>query len=63
VKSLLDALKASTTGRRDRRLLYYFGAIRDDNNTDLVEFQLTQEHVNSPAKAGTRVIVEAMAGR
>jgi hypothetical protein len=62
VKSLLDALKASTTGRRDRRLLYYFGAIRDDNNTDLVEFQLTQEHVNSPAKAGTRVIVEAMAG-
>jgi hypothetical protein len=62
VKSLLDALKASTTGRRDRRLLYYFGAIRDDNNTDLVEFQLTQEYVNSPAKAGTRVTVEAMAG-
>jgi len=62
VKSLLDALKTSTTGRRDRRMLYYFGAIRDDNHTDLAEFRLTQEHVDSPAKAGTRIIVEAMTG-
>jgi len=57
-KSLLDALKASTTGRRDRRLLYYFGAIRDDNNDDLLDGEVTQEFVDSPAKAGTRVIVE-----
>jgi hypothetical protein len=63
VKSLLDALKASTTGRRDRRLLYYFGAIRDDNNSDLSAFSLKQELVDSPAKAGTRVVVEALAPR
>ncbi len=59
VKSLLDALKVSTTGRRDRRLLYYFGAIRDDNSTDLFDCQITQERVDSPKKAGTRVVVEA----
>jgi hypothetical protein len=57
VKSLLDALKAST-GRRDRRLLYYFGAISDDNNDDLLDGETTQELVDSPAKGGTRVIVE-----
>jgi len=59
VKSLVDALKASTTGRRDRRLLYYFGAIRDDADRDFAEFRLTQEFVDSPAKSGTRVVVEA----
>jgi hypothetical protein len=60
-KSLLDALKASTTGRRDRRVLYYFGAIRDDNNDDLLEGHVAQEYVDAPAKAGTRVIVEPIA--
>jgi hypothetical protein len=59
-KSLVDALKTFTTGRRDRRLLYYFGAIRDDASCDVVEFRLTQEVVDSPAKAGTRVIVESV---
>jgi hypothetical protein len=59
-KSLFDALKAFTTGRRDRRLLYYFGAIRDDAGCDVVEFRLTQEVVDSPAKAGTRVVVESV---
>lgn len=63
VKSLLDALKASTTGRRDRRLLYYFGAIRDDNNSDLADFSLKQELVDSPAKAGTRIVVQAVPPR
>lgn len=29
-KALLDALKRVSTGRRDRRLLHYFGAIEDD---------------------------------
>jgi len=57
-KSLVDALKAFTTGRRDRHLLYYFGAIRDDAACDVVEFRLTQELVDSPAKAGTRVVVD-----
>jgi len=60
VKSLLDALKTTTTGRRDRRLLHYFGAINDDNGTALPQFHLTQEHVDSPARAGSRVIVEAI---
>lgn len=60
-KSLLDALKASSTGRRDRRLLYYFGSIRDDNSSDLAGFSLKQELVDSPDKAGTRVVVEAVA--
>lgn len=59
VKSLLDALKACTTGRRDKRLLHYFGAIKDDSERDLTEFRLTEERVNSPAKAGMRVVVEA----
>jgi hypothetical protein len=54
----LDALKASTTGRRGRGLLYYFGAIRDDNNNDLLDGETTQEYVDSRAKAGTRVIVQ-----
>ena len=58
-KSLLDALKQSSTGRRDRLLLHYFGAIRDDNYTDLVALRVTQEAVEHPSLAGTRVIVEA----
>jgi hypothetical protein len=63
VKSLVDALKVSTTGRHDRRLLYYFGAINDDADRDLVELRLTQEFVDSPAKSGTRVVVEAASGK
>ncbi len=62
VKPLVDALKASTLGRRDRRLLYYFGAIRDDGKRDLAELRITQKLVDSPAKAGTRVVVEAVQG-
>lgn len=60
-KSLIDALKASTTGRRDRRLLHYFGAIKDDNGDDMIDYNLTQESVPSPSQAGTRVIVEQVA--
>jgi hypothetical protein len=43
--------------------LYYFGAIRDDNNSDLAAFSLKQVLVDSPAKAGTRVLVNAVAPR
>jgi len=59
-KSLVDALKVSTTGRKDRRLLHYFGAIQDDNSRDLADCDLTQELVDSPAEAGTRLIVESV---
>jgi hypothetical protein len=62
-KSLLDALKASTTGRRDGRLLYYFGAIRDDANHDVTEFRLTQQLVDSPSISGTRVLIDAVAAK
>ena len=58
-KSLLDALKQSSNGRRDRLILHYFGAIRDDNNTDLVVLSIAQAVVKHPSMAGTRVIVEA----
>ena len=57
-KSLLDALKTASTGRRDRRLLHYFGAIWDDNGRDLLSLDLSQVAVAHPSNAGTRVIVE-----
>jgi hypothetical protein len=61
-KSLVDALKVSTTGRIDKRRLYYFGAIRDDNGFDLAEFLVAQKIVDSPAEAGMRVVVEKLNG-
>ena len=41
-KALLDALKYQTTGRYDRMMLYYFGAIRDDTPEDLKDFVLSK---------------------
>jgi hypothetical protein len=35
-KSLIDALKVRSAGRRDGHMLYYFGAIRDDDSTSIV---------------------------
>lgn len=57
-KSLLDALKVRTTGRYDGMMLYYFGAIRDDNPDGLKGFEIEQELVEHPSQACTRVIVE-----
>ena len=57
-KALLDALKFRTSGRRDSRMLYYFGAIRDDNQSDLRELYVKQHRVTSPSDAHTRIIVE-----
>jgi hypothetical protein len=58
-KSLLDALKRNTTGRRDGKSLHYFGAIEDDNKGDLVSYVIEQPHVSHPSMAGTQVVVEA----
>jgi hypothetical protein len=55
-KALLDALKVSTTGRADRRSLYYFGAIYDDGPDD-VDVDIVQEVVRDPRDCGTRVQV------
>ena len=57
-KPLVDAFKYQTTGRRDGRMLYYFGAIRDDNGDDLRTTIIHQELVDHPSKAHTQIIVE-----
>ncbi len=57
-KALEDALKVKTTGRRDRRLLYYFGAILDDSPSEIIQHRFEQEIVRSPSDAKTRIIVE-----
>src|ERR1700730_4236168 len=44
-KGLLDALKRATTGRRDRLLLHYFGAIEDDSPKFLVGGGDVHEHL------------------
>ncbi len=51
-KGLIDALKVATTGRRDRRLLYYFGAIEDDGPGFLVPpFGVSERLIDDPAQA------------
>ena len=57
-KALLDALKYQTTGRYDGMMLYYFGAIRDDNPQDLNDLRIEQALVDHPSKAYSRIIVE-----
>lgn len=56
IKALRDALKVQTTGRRDGRRLYYFGAIRDDDNTS-ARFVYRQKQVSAASEAGLRVAV------
>lgn len=56
MKALRDALKASTTGREDGRLLYYFGAIYDDDDTS-AKFVYQQVQVDSAAASGMRIQV------
>lgn len=58
VKALLDSLKQKTTGRSDRRLLYYFGAIEDDGPKNLDGFEFEQESVESSSMSGCRIVVE-----
>jgi hypothetical protein len=56
-KALRDALKVRTTGRSDGMLLYYFGAIFDDDPSALPAHEFVQQQVMSPAEARTRIIV------
>ena len=57
-KALTDALKVSTTGRRDGKLLYYFGAIVDDNWDSITSIDVRQGIVRHPSEAHCSVIVE-----
>ena len=57
-KALVDALKVKTTGRSDRLLLYYFGAILDDSPSEIIQRRFEHEIVRSPSDAKTRIIVE-----
>ena len=59
-KALEDALKASTTGRRDGRQLHYFGAIEDDAPEFVAELNLYQSEIDDPSDAHCRVIVQAV---
>jgi hypothetical protein len=54
----LDALKVRTAGRVDGRWLYYFGAIKDDNQTYLAALTYPQKRISDPSKAYCRIIVE-----
>lgn len=55
-KALVDALKFKTSGRRDGRYLYYFGAIRDDDGNSAT-FEYRQEIVNCKSLCGVRIQV------
>jgi hypothetical protein len=55
-KALLDALKVKTMGRQDGRLLYYFGAIWNDDAAS-VTVEYIQESVEHPRLAKLRVQV------
>jgi len=57
-KALIDALKLKTTGRSDRRLLYYFGAILDDGPDNIPEPKFRQELVSLSSEARTRIILQ-----
>ena len=61
-KALVDALKVKTTGRSDRRLLYYFGAVLDDSPSEIIQRRFEQEIVRFPSDAKTRIIVEPYCG-
>lgn len=62
IKALRDALKLQTTGRRDGRLLYYFGAIRDDDQAS-AKFVYQQKQVSVSSKAGVKITISQTGGR
>lgn len=59
IKALLDALKEKTSGRRDGRFLYYFGAIVDDA-PKYVNISWGQELVDHPKDARIRIQVSSL---
>ena len=64
MKGVLDALKVWTTGRRDGRYLYYFGAIVDDG-PGFVNVSCEQMPVEHPrdARLTVRVTPSVLAGQ
>ncbi|MFC1693184.1 hypothetical protein ACFL1R_06740 [Candidatus Latescibacterota bacterium] len=58
IKAALDSLKESTTGRRDGRRLYYFGAIVDDGWKEIGKIDVTEVVQEIPVKPKCRVVVE-----
>lgn len=59
-KGLMDALKVKTTGRIDGRMLYYFGAIIDDD-LHSVSTDYQQVVVDSPSRSGMQITVASSA--
>lgn len=59
-KGLVDALKFSTTGRRDGKLLYYFGAILDDNPKELARADIQFRQISDPSKARVKIRVTSV---
>jgi hypothetical protein len=59
IKALLDAFKERTSGRTDGHWLYYFGAIIDDA-PKFIELEWTQQCVDHPSEARTRIQIEAL---
>ena len=59
-KALQDALKVCTYGRRDKRRLFYFGAIYDDNPDDLLGYDpnFVWKRTKHPRNAKIEVRVE-----
>jgi len=58
-KALLDALKVKTTGRSDRLLLYYFGAILDDAQ-NYIDYYFQQKLVEKPSEAKIQVTLKSI---
>lgn len=56
-KALTDAYKVSSTGRRDGRLVHYFGAIVDDAPSNIRAFTFACVHVSSSADVGLDIEV------
>ncbi len=57
-KALVDALKVKSTGRRDGRWLYLFGAVEDDNQKWVKDISWNQERVAKPTEGHCRVVVK-----
>lgn len=55
-KALIDALKVSTSGRSDRKRLYYFGVILDDSSRH-IDIEFYEQRAKRPSDARTRVQV------
>lgn len=57
IKALIDAFKVKTAGRKDKKYLFYFGAIVDDGPKK-VEIKLNQALVEHPSQAYLRVEIQ-----